>query len=198
MTYGQISALAGDFYGTWDPISDGKDEEECSKRFQAAYDTLAKDSSRQPKEANSILEVVSGEISAVNRATRLGFNPSVAYSTLIDLNPNLWLTTSDRPKNFPNFVQLAEINWDHFGEDAVKAYKTGHASAIRKAVSQDLEAAYAMNAFTDHFLQDLFAAGHLRTPRRRLSGSSTANYCAKVRADLPFCQCAESLLPVYA
>jgi hypothetical protein len=43
--------------------------------------------------------------------------------------------------------------------------------------------AYAMNAFADHFLSDLFSAGHLREPRREIYETSyigvTANLCAK-------------------
>ncbi|KAM0795834.1 hypothetical protein BDR22DRAFT_825722 [Usnea florida] len=66
---------------------------------------------------------------------------------------------------------LARVDWDHFGPDARTAYNAGHHAALDIALKggdDHLELAYAMNAFADHFLQDSFAAGHLRTPRRAL------------------------------
>jgi hypothetical protein len=36
-----------------------------------------------------------------------------------------------------------------------------------------LELAYAMNSFADHFLTDLFSAGHLRVPRKQLAAVVT-------------------------
>ena len=56
------------------------------------------------------------------------------------------------------------------------AYITGHRIAIQLAVDahnntgpfgmpMTLAIAYTANAFADHFLTDLFSAGHLRTPR---------------------------------
>src|SRR6202000_2006066 len=79
LTYGQINALAGDFYGTWDPISDGETDEDRSDRFVAAYNTLANPSLRQPKEANSIIELLQAEVDAVNNALEVGQDPSVVY-----------------------------------------------------------------------------------------------------------------------
>jgi hypothetical protein len=69
---------------------------------------------------------------------------------------------------------------DHFGADAVTAYLAGHGLAVKqaaqlhgqdptsRAVQMKLLQAYGFNAFADHFLTDLFAAGHVRTPRRAL------------------------------
>ena len=63
--------------------------------------------------------------------------------------------TSGR-SDFPGYAGLAQINWDHFGDDARTAYNAGHATAIQRAIDGDLEGAYALNAFADHFLQDSF------------------------------------------
>lgn len=38
---------------------------------------------------------------------------------------------------------------------------------------RQLQLAYAMNAFADHFLTDLFSAGHLRVPRKALADTVT-------------------------
>lgn len=199
LTYGQINALAGDFYGTHNPISDGKSDGDRSTRFLLAYDTLAKGGPRQPKEANDILAVLQAEVDAVNIALMNHQDPSVAYSNLPDASLKLEEITSGR-SDIPSYLGLARINWDHFGDDARTVYNTGHALAIQKAMDGDLEGAYALNAFADHFLEDSFSSGHLRTPRRLLHKplDVTADACAKVRTNFPFCLYAERLFLVHA
>jgi len=52
-----------------------------------------------------------------------------------------------------------------------------------KGGAQNLELAYAMNVFSDHFLEDSFAAGHIRVPREILHGGKLRpekDLCAKV------------------
>jgi hypothetical protein len=78
------------------------------------------------------------------------------------------------------YLKLAANNADHFGHWAILAYIAGHGAALQHAAtahaSQDrkiLEQAYAMNAFADHFLTDLFASGHLRVPRKELAEQVT-------------------------
>jgi hypothetical protein len=181
LTYSQINGLAGDFYGTYDPISDGKDDQDRSVCFMRAYNTLADGGPCQPKEAIDILAVLQGEVDAVNEALANHQDPSVIYAQLPDVSMKLQLITVGR-SGIPGYLGLAEINWDHFGVDARITYNAGHATAIQKVISGDLEGAYTMNAFADHFLEDLFSAGHLRTPRRLLHSSMdiSADACAKV------------------
>ncbi|KAK0485377.1 fungal fucose-specific lectin-domain-containing protein [Armillaria luteobubalina] len=184
LTYGQINGLAGDFYGTYDPISDGKTDQDRSARFVQAYNTLADGGPRLPKEAMDILAVLQTEVDAVNNALANHQDPSVVYAKLPDVSAKLELITFGR-SGIPAYLGLAQINWDHFGADARTAYNAGHATAIQKAISGDLDGAYAMNAFADHFLEDSFSAGHLRTPRRLLHKSTdiTADACAKYMHD---------------
>ena len=66
LTYGQINGLSGDFYGTYDPISDGKDAKDQSDRFLRAFNTLADGGSRQPKEAMDILAVLDRKSTRLN------------------------------------------------------------------------------------------------------------------------------------
>ena len=85
----------------------------------------------------------------------------------------------------PNrFMDLALHNYDHFtyAGDAQNAYIAAHRSAIRAAVdyftSKDpklLIQAFAMNAFADHFLTDIFASGHMTTPRQLLAETCPMN-----------------------
>lgn len=63
-------------------------------------------------------------------------------------------------------------------------YETGHGFAIQYAAgtNSNLSLAYAINAFADHYLQDSFSAGHVRTPRRLLHGLSVdSDLCCKVQ-----------------
>ncbi|KAI0882908.1 uncharacterized protein GGS22DRAFT_195632 [Annulohypoxylon maeteangense] len=186
VTYGQINGLAGDFYGTYDPISDGANDTEKADRFMKAYNTLAARSSRQPAEAIEILSILKREIDAVNNALAHNQDPSVAYNNLPDETMAFQERTLFR-SNIPSYLGLARINWDHFGVDARTAYNVGHSVALDIAVSGDLEKAYTLNAFADHFLEDSFSAGHLRTPRRYLHSSSwfwpAPDYCAKLMHD---------------
>lgn len=186
VTYGQINGLAGDFYGTVNPISDGATEGDRSRRFMEAYNTLADPSSRQPKEAEDILAVLEAEVKAVNDALSEHKDPSTIYPTLPDATIKFESLTYSRPKNIPDYVRLARINWDHFGHDARTAYNAGHLEALKVAIDGDLSHAYTLNAFADHFLEDSFSAGHLRTPRRRLHKDDDpgfADLCAKYMHD---------------
>ena len=179
-TYGQINGL-GDFYGTFDAISDGKDASERMARFELAFETLAGLHARQPNEAQDILDVLQAEVDAVNEALRNGRDPSVVYAQLPDVTAKLDSITWGRT-DMPRYRDLVRLNWDHFGEDAKAAYDAGHRVALRRALAGSLESAYMINAFADHFLEDWFSAGHLRTPRRYLHRSTdvSADICAKV------------------
>jgi hypothetical protein len=77
------------------------------------------------------------------------------------------------------YVALAQHNIDHFGEQAQQAYAAGHAVALETARLAHLASneqlkyrlllrAITQELFACHFLTDLFAAGHMRTPRASL------------------------------
>lgn len=185
LTYGQILALGGDFYGiVGKPISDGATEEDRENRFTNAYNSLATQPSSF-KEVNEILGVMDEEINAVNKAIKEGKPVSSVYEELGDSLSKKWnvITGGGDGKlwffNPGRYLKLAAENWDHFGFFAVSAYQAGHMVAMKQAKSAAsisnsadqklaLDQAYAMNAFADHFLTDLFSSGHIRTPRKAL------------------------------
>jgi hypothetical protein len=184
LTYGQFVALGGDFYGAPDltPISTGG-----TSTFNAAVATLA---SAPAAEVAGIVEVIGEEQKAVDDAKAKGLQPSAAFEALgITLSFKWNQITGGGPASegqaglvlHPGrYMNLVTVNMDHFGADAVKAYTIGHAVALQYAATvhgrdpsspatrANLLKAYATNAFADHFLTDLFAAGHVRTPRRAL------------------------------
>lgn len=185
LTYGQILSLGGDFYGLpGSPISDGGTQAEREARFKAAYDTLAEDPASRD-EARSILNVMQTEIGAVQMAIILGQQPSGVYAQLGDTLSAQWNEITGGGTTVPpwlpegRYLRLAETNFDHFSQDAVLAYQAGHAVALARAArasrepnpelrARGLVEAYALNAFADHYLSDVFSAGHMRTPRRHL------------------------------
>ncbi|EKM58566.1 uncharacterized protein PHACADRAFT_207386 [Phanerochaete carnosa HHB-10118-sp] len=167
VTYGQINGLAGDFYATYNPICMGNTFEDQIKRFQDAYATLAMDIKRQPDEAQAILAVLQTEVDVVNEAVRVHRDPSIVHHIIPDATATFERITYTRWGN-PGYLGISAINFDHFGEDACTAYNAGHTYALRLASAGKLLKAYAANAFADHFLEDLFSAGHLRSPRRML------------------------------
>ncbi|MBC3334919.1 phospholipase [Pseudomonas proteolytica] len=182
LTYGQIIALGGDFYGIpGHPISEGASPAERVQRFTAAFNSLATlPASRD--EAGKILAVMQKEINAVKQAIKEGKQAHEAYDALGDTLSEEWnritgggsVVSAMVPLG--RYLKLAADNADHFGEWALSAYLAGHTGALQQAVvahqsgsDQQLELAYAMNSFADHFLTDLFSAGHLRVPRKQLA-----------------------------
>lgn len=187
LTYGQIVALGGDFYGLpGEPIAD---DPRPPDRFTRAFQSLANaDAARA--EAPQILQVMQTEIDQVSAALAAGQHPSEVYARLGDSLSAKWNRITGGGSAISDlyplgrYLKLASDNWDHFGAHAVKAYSSGHQAAVNLALQarlkpagpardRQLELAYAMNAFADHFLTDLFAAGHLRTPRKELYASIT-------------------------
>ena len=193
LTYGRINALAGDFYGTDNPISDGSNFGVQCTRFTAAFDTLGVEKQRAPGEARKIMRILDDEVKIIKTALDNGVDPSGAYNNLSDPNAALQLATVFRPGGFPSYLGLSLINWDHFGKDARTAYEAGHYTALAKAKEGNLQLAYCLNAFADHFLEDSFSAGHVRTPRRALHNSwiPAWDLLAKVNKLAPLCPLAD-------
>ncbi|MDD0971300.1 MULTISPECIES: phospholipase [Pseudomonas] len=186
LTYGQVLALGGDFYGIVDrPINEGATPADRLQRFIAAFDTLAALPTSKV-EATQILAIMQKEIDAVKQAIKDGKQPHEAYDALGDTLSEEWNRITGGGSFvsalFPlgRYLKLAANNADHFGEWARLAYIAGHTAALQTAAaahaSQDelqLERAYAMNAFADHYLTDLFSSGHLRVPRKAMAAAVT-------------------------
>ncbi len=89
----------------------------------------------------------------------------------------LFLASKD-PEHFRGSRQIMDdgsysISPDS-NDDSVVAYTQGHQAAINHAINanndSDQRTAYAINAFYDHFMTDMFSSGHMRVPRRQLHG----------------------------
>lgn len=150
LTFGEIIALAGDYFGVYlAPIALGPSEKDRQERFLQAYQELT---TCEPE-----------KIYAITRNISFG---DVDKKILVrDINKHV--------------LMLALHNIDHFNDYAVSAFSAGYDLAMRAAVNaadepdektrqEQLAYAYTLLAYACHFLTDRFAAGHIRTPRMEL------------------------------
>ena len=185
LTYGQVIALGGDFYGDPNqPVCTAGNQQAQINQFQKNFNSLQSSAT----EVQKILSTANKyEFVPIAARVRNHQNPSGVYASIPwtkgwvmndedeDFDEN---TGGGGPHTttFGRYSKLALSNLDHFGVDAIACYTAGHILAQQQAQkahnSNDpqggLLLAYAINAFADHFLTDLFSAGHMRTPRRQM------------------------------
>ncbi len=192
LSFGQIIALAGDFYAIWQaPISDQPDKLEAFRKTFATLDTAIK------AEVEKILSIMEEEFQAIAEAIAAGEDPHTAYDQRHrewDAKYNHATGGSDsayfflRIGDWGRYMWIASYNWDHFGLHAHEVYQAGLTVAMETAAEagqkngedrqNDLLMAYQQLAFACHYLTDSFSAGHLRTPRRHLHDFSLTHTSA--------------------
>lgn len=149
LTYGEIVALSGDFYGSAEDLY-------LEKPARFPWWKGSNDLASLRQAFASELDWIQEE----NRARSAGY-------------PDNTLTFAWTAKSY---LELAEDNTAHFGWHNVKKYCENHARAIyyaRQAKAQTTAdpnwmRAMFYNGFADHFLTDGFAAGHIRVPRQQI------------------------------
>jgi hypothetical protein len=174
MSFGDMVAMA-DFHGIYGAsISLGRHQESQIDRFLDVFRTLD-ESPRALIEVPQILDSLKNDQSLVEASMRSGHCPHEIYDAggkerVRNWNcitgggcSGAWFLMPGR------FMWLAKENFDHFGANAIEAYKAGHQAALREAARGNLERAYAMDGFACHYLTDRFASGHIRVPRHELS-----------------------------
>jgi len=106
-------------------------------------------------------------------------------------------TECDMPAFFtmPGYFEVTTQNYNHFGWNNMAAYAYYHQQALDKAraaflirktkptQSKDLlDQALILNGFSDHYLTDAFASGHIRTPRIQVKQWAIANLSGPLAA----------------
>lgn len=174
LTYGEIVALAGDYYGNPNaPICEGSDTGTDTKENRARQlDALMK--TADENELVALRQLIQEEVDGINAKLNAGENPSEYYEQLGHSHD-----TQAEEITGGRYLDLAGMNFDHFGAGAVAAYKACHTLALKYAMGamnvpeeERLNDGYVMNAIADHFLSDLFSAGHLRVQRKQFHGWS--------------------------
>lgn len=180
LSFGQIIALAGDFYGVPEkPIIDPteKDTHLRRKRFMEWHATLANADGIE-LELDQILEVMDEEKRLMKEAldNNVTIEDIEKFETSLvqkwdEITGGWWI--KGVPILFGRVMKLAQSNYDHFMPYAKDAYLVGHELAMEKAQeaskaanngekSKLLKEALSMDAFACHFLTDSFASGHMR------------------------------------
>lgn len=185
LTAGEVVALAGDFFGLPDkPISFGNNEksgEVCDSKqednFMQAYQTLMDEKNR--KQIDNILAYIKEQSSAHDSGESIVFKKDSSFKS--NLKFSIMSDESNLPCSFRNnrYIQLALKNFDHFGKDALRAFLAGHYYAVKLAQvannDSNFRKAIGATLFACHFLTDLYASGHIRTPRREILNAILGN-----------------------
>jgi len=157
LSYGQIIALSGDYFRNFDQLK--------SAPLHELIDILQSDTFRFD----------------IDHFDPMFFlQQPIAGLRYYDL-------ASHNPEHFRGCPEVDRDNLTRGGsgyisnpdkDDSVIRYKQGHQSAVSHALVATDESshreAYAINAFYDHFMTDMFSAGHMRVPRRQLHGEDLA------------------------
>lgn len=178
LTFGEIVALAGDYYAHFDA--------QAAQEFAWAWPDpveltgLLDTEYRRPTLVDDEPQTVTDILQAVDATKQGGQAELDKKSTMVDLA----LSTS-----YPlrRYLALASQNHCHFASQpwngqiddrenaALRLYIAYHNRAMRQAetsgANKDVDGffhALSVDAFGCHFLSDLFATGHIRTPRRIL------------------------------
>jgi len=168
MSFGQIIALAGDFYGIPEhPIIDpskgiNQADSDRQQRFLAAYNSLA----RAPKD--KLQKELNKLITALDKESQTG--ASIGNKEWDQITGGMWL--GGLPIKHGPMLELAQNNYDHFLPHAKDAYLAGHLLALNKAREASeyagdeskrfLHEALSLEGFACHFLTDSFSSGHIR------------------------------------
>jgi hypothetical protein len=173
-SYGELVALSGDFYGSPD---------ELFYKKPTWLSWLWEDN-----DPHDLLRYFRKEIEAIQRQVK---GADVSYP---DYNIQFWW-------NAKNFTELAKNNESHFGWHNMMTYCTYHTWALDLAAragattGKESESLWRKclyyNAFSDHFLTDGFAAGHIRVPRKQIRdwaeetglGDTTGGFLSKLLHD---------------
>lgn len=139
LTWGQVVAIAGDEFGTVEELETAAGTPEGRARILVAL--------RHDRTADPTSVPWSGEPSGEAEADQKSV-----------------------------FIDLATKNAVHFAEGgALDAWRSHHRNAIAEAVKAGLarnrgglQKAYLKEAFGEHYLTDMYSAGHMRTPRRSI------------------------------
>jgi hypothetical protein len=178
VTFGEVVGLAGDFWGNVQhPLSDAKTLEDGITLFKQVFDDYT---SKDGDETFKIIIQFQKEYAGLT--SQNGVGTGTHLSNLPSFNAKYATITNGR------FLALAAHNFDHFGDSdhrsggdapfsptssVQRAYVIAHTTAFQTALEYKdkktdelLEKAYLQEAWALHFLTDMFAAGHMRTPRR--------------------------------
>lgn len=196
LSYGEIVMYGGDLFGApGNPISICSDSNKlrCFKwQFEALANkgTVTSTACSNPvNQVKAIQHYMAQLEMELTNSRQNGISDGIFYDNNdVEISKQMNILTCGGSSitgfiPYGTYIQLAQVNFDHFAPDSLIAYKTGHRYALETALqgfkkrsngleteaNQLLELAYAQNAFANHYLTDSFSAGHMRTPRKAIA-----------------------------
>ncbi|MEJ7597340.1 MAG: hypothetical protein WKG01_05475 [Kofleriaceae bacterium] len=188
LTQGDISLLAGDQFDAREPAAVKADPRQKKEKKAGVFDsfwTLARTPSRSPgRQPGTQDEIVYALLKDVPGDAR--FQPGGVWVHLVPIFKQPGNKVKVAVDN--RYLWSASVNFEHFshpgGHNGPKesadrgsaggSYNALHETALKRAydaqqAGQAVNDAMAHDAAAQHFLQDGFSSGHVRTPRREIS-----------------------------
>lgn len=179
LSFGDIIALAADYFYHWKlgpcypSISDDWDRNPSRSR-EIAADSVNLLRTDWEGFLYDVLKGIHDQGNKVSNAVGKGEDVAQVYKNHAS-EYDKYFTLSMKG----GYIVIALCNPDHFGKDAERAYSSVHdvALALAKDAAKTqnqamLKDAYFTEAYAQHYLTDMFAADHLRPPRRVLHSDS--------------------------
>ncbi len=199
LSYAQLLALAGDFYGVpYARVGDGQPFDSAwSARSEAATvafrrDLLSLAYQGHVDDLPRLLELQHGlmlrfrEARAQGRALDYRVEDDCAFMRATGADACLESAADliHLRSYLGRYFDLASRSQDHFGDNAQTTFLVGQRLALQRALhardEQDLRRAYLAAAYAGHFGSDAFASGHVRTDKQAID-----EYCAGGFAEAP-------------
>jgi len=190
-SFGQLTYLTGDVLGPFRAIDvicsaeNYDDRRSAAIRMMEAYDDEYLASSERISRAQA---GVDKEVAAA-ASTDVTFQKHVQVHTTsfaefskideIVFEKTVLANCAAGPLSQKNTHCMLSINNDHFGDCAKRTYQILHDLALENASSGEadkLKLAYFYEGLSSHSLTDLFSAGHIRNPSKRLRGPHCSDY----------------------
>ena len=188
LTQGDISLLAGDEFDAREPAAVKADPRQKKEKKAGVFDsfwTLARTPSKNPgREPGTQDELVYALYKDVGGDAR--FQPGGVWAHLVPIFKEPGNKVKVAVDN--RYLWSASVNFEHFAHPGGKtgpketddrgsaggSYHHLHETALKRAYDaqqngQAMNDAMAHDAAAQHFLQDRFSSGHVRTPRREIS-----------------------------
>ncbi len=172
VTPGEITAMMGDFYGSFSKDEKGKEQLDA----KGSWDQLNK---ADAKEMQKILEAVRKEASDV-KDVREGKQDKFEAT---DSGKLEGITKNRRnEKGQYSFLELAQRNKSHFTtkdesgtDNNMGAYSSFHQMALEAAQRGDKDQARALESCAQHYLTDRFSGGHQFDKQKIMDASGSPN-----------------------
>lgn len=188
LTQGDISLLAGDEFDAREPAAVKADPRQKKEKAAGIFDsfwtlarTPSKNPGRQPGTQDELVYALYKDVPGDAR-----FQPGGVWAHLVPIFKQPGNKVKVAVDN--RYLWSASVNFEHFAHPGGKngpkesadrgsaggSYHALHETAIKRAydaqqTGQAVNDAMAHDAAAQHFLQDGFSSGHVRTPRREIS-----------------------------